>query len=222
MQKIIERISKLLTLAENNKNESEAAAALLKARALMAKYNIEQHQCTQAEPKKVEEESSGLVAKAQWEEWLFALICKNFRCQGYYRRHVPIFIGAGADSRIASAVYRYAHRFAKRGAERAYRAAVRDFGTGRGIKASYFRGFVVGLKKQFEEAQKNDPEEMALVMIVPEEVNEYYAQVSKALQVRNFRNDQATSRVAYEQGYVDGNKMPKIHGAIEAKRRSNP
>ena len=220
MQKIIERISKLLKLAENNKNESEAAAALIKARALMAKYNIEQHQCVQAVAKNVEEESSGLVAKAQWEEWLFALICKNFRCQGYYRQHIPIFIGVGADSRIASAVYRYAHRFATRGAERAYRAAVRDLGTGRGIKSSYFRGFVVGLKKQFEEARKNDPEEMALIMVVPEEVNAYYAQLSKALQVRNFRNHQATSLVAYEQGYMDGNKMPKIHGAIEAKGRN--
>jgi len=42
-QKIIDRIRKLMALANNNNNEHEATAALARAQALMEEYNIEEH-----------------------------------------------------------------------------------------------------------------------------------------------------------------------------------
>lgn len=216
MEKVIDRISKLLMLSQNNQNEAEAGAALLKARALMAKYNIDQQACEIKEKRIVNEENLGFVVRAQWEEWLFALICKNFRCQGYYRMQMPVFIGLQADLQIAVSVYRYVHRFALRGAERAYRKAVRETGTGRNVKASYYRGFVVGLKKQFEEATAKESTEIALIMNVPIEVQEYYQNMSQELEERRFRQTEGMSMMAYEQGYCDGNRLPKIHGTIES------
>lgn len=44
MEEVIERIRKLLALAENNDNEHQAAAAIAKAMELMEKYSINQHQ----------------------------------------------------------------------------------------------------------------------------------------------------------------------------------
>lgn len=39
-QKVIEKVKKILALAEKNPNENEAVAAALKAQELMAKFNI--------------------------------------------------------------------------------------------------------------------------------------------------------------------------------------
>ena len=41
MNKIADKIQKLLNLAGNNPNEEEAQAALLKAQKLMAQYNVD-------------------------------------------------------------------------------------------------------------------------------------------------------------------------------------
>lgn len=42
MEKIVAKIQKLFALAGNNPSEQEAASALLKAQALLAKYNLSQ------------------------------------------------------------------------------------------------------------------------------------------------------------------------------------
>ena len=43
-QHIIEKIQKLLRLADNNTNEAECISAALKAQKLIADYNIEDHE----------------------------------------------------------------------------------------------------------------------------------------------------------------------------------
>lgn len=220
MEKIIERINKLLLLSKNNQNEAEAMSALVKAQTLMVKYNIEERDCGMETHRTAEEESTEIVAKAQWEEWLFAIVCKNFRCQGYYREKVPVFIGLNMDVSIAISVYRYAHQFAERGADRLYRTMKKKNGTGRGVRTSYLKGFVIGLKKQFEENAKNELKDQALILMVPTEVTDYYDELCQELRLRKFRDTKATSRTAYEKGYQDGKKIPTIHTALEGKTPS--
>ena len=49
MNKIADKIQKLLNLDGNNPNEEEAQAALLKAQALMAQYNVDMESLGQEE-----------------------------------------------------------------------------------------------------------------------------------------------------------------------------
>lgn len=213
-QKILEKVQKLLRLSEKNRSEQEAAVALLKARELMAKYRLSLDDAKEHHSSEVCQLSSDIPATAQWEEWLFALVCKNYRCLGYYKDHVPVFLGLEEDAKIARTVYRYAHEFARKGAGRAYKRALAAEGSAKGVRASYLRGFVVGLKKQFEEAAKQQSAEMALIMVTPKEVLDYHENLSKDLENRHFRAEGELSVEAYRKGFRDGRQMPKARLAL--------
>lgn len=210
-EKISEKIRKLLSLAEKNQNEEEANAALLKAQDLMVKYRIETWQTTKEVVCHV---SVDMRATAQWEEWLFSVICKNYRCVGYYQKGIPVFLGLEEDATTAKQIYCYAHEFARKVADRMYQQELKKKGTGKGVRNSYLRGFVAGLKKQFDEAldhvfvsQDGQVFDKQLILSMPSEVTTYYERFKQNLQERKFRSSNQVSFEAYQKGYRDGKKL---------------
>lgn len=207
--KVIDKIEKLLALAGSD-NESEAKSAIMKARELMAKYEIRQEQLREGQ-----EEERAVVhytsppLRGDWCKMIASVIADNFRCRvisSYNRRSGGAyrlkFFGYDEDAEICINIFNYAakvvrNRFTTLRA--IYADAGREFG--RNEKMNYVEGFCSGLEKNFKDQNKT----FALALLVPAAVLEY---------VDNIPGLEADNRLEFESnkehalirktGYIDG------------------
>lgn len=207
--KVIDKIEKLLALAGSD-NESEAKSAMMKARELMAKYEIRREQLREGK-----EEERAVVhytsppLRDDWCKMIASVIADNFRCSvisSYNRRSGGAyrlkFFGYDEDAEICINIFNYAakvirNRFATLRA--IYADAGREFG--RNEKMNYVEGFCSGLEKNFKDQNKT----FALALLVPAAVLEY---------VDNIPGLEADNRLEFESskehalirktGYIDG------------------
>ncbi len=207
--KVIDKIEKLLALAGSD-NENEAKSAMLKARELMAKYEIRRDQLQERQ-----EEERAIVHYTSpsfhddWCKMIASVIADNFRCSvitSYWRcsddAYRLKFFGYDEDAEICINIFNYAvkvirTRFATLRA--IYADADRKFG--RNEKMNYVEGFCNGLDKNF----KNQNKKFALALLVPPPVLEY---------VHNIPGLEADNRLEFESnkeyalirktGYIDG------------------
>lgn len=117
MEKIIDKIRKLLALA-NSSNEHEAALAAAHAQRLLSAHNlamadIESEQKPQSADK-VETSVSKTLPK--WVRHLSAGVCTAFDCQGIHHPATGklTFIGVGADVQIAAYTFAYLDKTIRR------------------------------------------------------------------------------------------------------------
>ena len=113
--KVIDKIEKLLALAGSD-NENEAKSAMMKARELMAKYEIKREQLNEAQ--ETERPVIGFTSSPYREEWIHmvsSVIAENFRCRsisivknnsgGSFRIR---FYGYEEDAEICINIFNYA------------------------------------------------------------------------------------------------------------------
>lgn len=95
MEKIIERVQKLLALAGNNPNENEAAAAIAKAHAILAEHNlsmmtVQQHRTKGSEE---DEERGAMPTDTNFSEkyygWLWGEVARLHYCTCFQQRPNP-------------------------------------------------------------------------------------------------------------------------------------
>lgn len=180
-EEILKKIDKLLALAGNNPSENEAISAALKAQELMAKYNIELADVQGTEsgqeikkeiytPKK----SSHYVSK--WKYSLSQIIAKNFCCKTYsLGRDAIVFYGYEKDAKIANQVFGFLFETGNKLADRYYRKCKKEGRETKGILNTYLTGFCAGIKEVL------DKQCVALMVIVPKEVEESYKEYTDAL-----------------------------------------
>lgn len=96
MEKIIERVQKLLALAGNNSNEHEAAAAIEKAHAILAEHNLSMQQVNQhtATTGNAEDDERGaLNTETNFSEkqyrWIWSAVAEAHFCKMYWCRPNP-------------------------------------------------------------------------------------------------------------------------------------
>ena len=201
---ILKKIDKLLALAGNNPNENEAISAALKAQELMAKHNIELAEVQGAEsgqeitketytPKK----SSHYVSK--WKYSLSQIIAKNFCCKTYsLGRDAIVFYGYEKDAKIAQQVFGFLFETGNKLADKYYRKCKKAGRETKGILNTYLSGFCAGIKEVL------DKQCVALMVIVPKEVEESYQEYSKGFrQISNKLRTSNDSR-AYQDGKREG------------------
>ncbi|QJD54355.1 hypothetical protein [Aminobacter phage Erebus] len=96
IDKIIERVQKLLALAGNNSNENEAAAAIEKAHAILAEHNlsmmtVEQHRGRGGSSE--EEERGAMPTDTNFSErqfgWLWSAVAQLNYCKCFQQRPDP-------------------------------------------------------------------------------------------------------------------------------------
>jgi Protein of unknown function (DUF2786) len=89
MERIAERIRKLLALANNNPSESEAAIALEKASALMAEHNLTMAQVEAhgSGEERVEEKHSAAYRGQTWARLVWGGVAQLNFCLYYYRHN---------------------------------------------------------------------------------------------------------------------------------------
>lgn len=203
LEKMLDKVKKLLSLAGNNPSEEEAIAASLKAQELIAKYNLD---LTDVEKETLEisqaEYKTGV--DKSWKYGLAQAVANNFRVLNYWvdKRKV-VFYGYKQDATVAVSVFEYLFKFGERGARKACRVAYKEYGTETGVYYSYTRGFTAGVKSALE------VQSTALMVVTPKEVKESYetyAQDNGFKTLGGYRNgsENGVSRKAYNDGFNDG------------------
>jgi len=206
MADIKDKIQKLLSLA-TSPNENEARDALLKAKELMAK-----HKLTDADFKKEDELVHYLCEDIKWTTdsgriWMVNLcetIANNYMCTASWRTskgsrtHVLTITGLSEDADVCKEVMGYAVGFVENQIRIQSRKR-RDIDE-KTVANSYATGFVLGLELAFE-AQKEEHPEWGLVVVKPQEVEEY----EQSLNHRDVKTKRAGfDPLAYMKGQTDG------------------
>lgn len=206
MENIKEKIKKLLALS-TSPNENEARAALLKAKELMAKNKLTEEDFEDREIKLVSLNSdvkwttdSGNI----WMARLCSLIADNYLCSASWgtprgsRTHKLVITGLDEDAELCKVVIEYAVDFVLSAIKRQQRRNA--FGNEKAIANSYAEGFILGLEMAFEEQQEDHPE-WGLVVVKPQEVQDY----EKGLGTRSVRTRETEfDPLSYARGQNDG------------------
>lgn len=198
--RIIERIQKLLTLGSNNPSQNEAESAIMKAHRLMAQHGIQE---VDLESSQRELTYTTFFCEHKGDKMyrrnLGHIIADNFRCRFYLQDGQVAFFGRSDDAAAARTTFEFTYRFISRESDRLYRKRRNEGFSGSGIVNSYALGFLQGLR------EKLDQQSTALMVVVPRDVQERYAELSKKFTTKKTRI--RVSKVdydAYEQGQADG------------------
>lgn len=203
--KAIEKIKKIMALAENNPSEGEALAAALKAQRMMAEYHIEEkdlgEDITTSNIEELEVVVSGKVEK--WRLMLAQVLAKNFRCKVWINScfGAPsnvVFYGYEEDTRVCSEVYKSLYEIGKKLSDKAKREARKEWGTATGVKNSFCLGFVKGVEKELGKQCT------ALLVIVPKEVEESFNEKTKGFKHTSSSLANLGSYSAYAKGFETG------------------
>lgn len=203
LDKILEKVKKLMSLAGNNPSEAEAIAASLKAQELIAKYNLELTDL-EKEQQEIDQQEFKTGVDKSWKYGLASVVANNFRvCCYWVGSRKVVFYGYKQDVTVAVTTYEYLFKLGERKARAACRQAVKDYGTERGVYFSYTRGFTAGVKSALE------VQTTALMIVVPKEVKESFEAYGEEQGFKTggrFRDgsENGTSKRHYNDGFHDG------------------
>lgn len=179
-EKIIEKIRKVLELSKNNPSQAEAEAAALKAQKLMAKYHLSMKEIEAAEEIDCIDENYVHVGSGnRWKYLLADIIARNFRCKYFMYGSVSVvFYGYKEDTAIAALTFEFLFKVGNKAANNYYQKkrkhAIKHQGyfNGSGIKNAFLVGYLEGIEESLEKQSAE------LMIIVPKEVEESYADVT--------------------------------------------
>lgn len=214
---IIRKLQALFNIATEGSGATDAEyqTALLQARKLMAKYNIEMSEVDFANGKlrEAHEEDSGIMFNTRYCMWklpLASVMAKHCACDVMMRRKYNsksskiLFVGEGENPTIVKEMFMntvlhienniYKIHDELYDCTSMYRYSASD---------SYAKGFIDGLRKQYEEQDRVD-ESLSLILVRPESIDEFF----KKNDVRSTVYETSSSRVhvssKYNEGYSDG------------------
>lgn len=205
-EKMIEKIKKMMALADNNPSEEEALSVALQAHKLMVKYNIHEDEVTLEEVKEdivsvfsQQKHNSHLKA---WRKQLGAVVASAFRCKCYVSGQDVVFRGYREDAQIALDVYLMLYTVGNRLACDACKEPYETKGTVKGAYNSYAYGFLHGVSDAF------DQQCTALMIVIPKEVEEDWSAFSAGFTHKKQRVVSVDPKI-YETGYCEGKKAVK-------------
>lgn len=199
MNKIADKIQKLLNLAGNNPNEEEAQAALLKAQKLMAQYNVDLESLGDGKKElKCSLELTKVKANPR-DNQVQVIIANAFACKPIIScgRHL-MFFGREDNAKAAKSCMEFIHKTMERGIRR----ICREYGlesSERGASAiynGYAKGFIEGLRDTV------GAQTVALAIVVPEDVKEAFAK--KFPNVSQYKSKSTTWDPSYMNAYYQG------------------
>lgn len=204
IERVIEKINKLLLLSDKSRNpsEHEAIAASLQVQKLLAKYNLSLTDITGERTEEEVEQSIADVGKGK--NWKFALavaVANNFACKCYaVGREQIVFYGYKADIVAARRVYVYLFNVGNKLANQFARKYREENGYADGIYNSFCKGFVAGVKKELEKQCT------ALAIVVQPKVEESFKAFSESFGKGINTAIKANNRKAYDEGFIEGKR----------------
>lgn len=209
-EKMIEKVKKMMALAQNNPSQEEALAAALQAQKLMAKYNIHEEDISLEEVKEeigsVQTEQKHDSSLHKWRVQLALVVGKNFRCKVYKNGQDIVFRGYKADADLANDVYLMLYLIGDKLGSKAYKEALKQ-GSGKGVYNSVTLGFYEGVRDALNKQCT------ALMIVTPKEVEEEFAEFSK-----NFKKSKASLNYnnidgeLFNKGYQEGRNAVAARG----------
>lgn len=224
IENVKERVIKLLELAKNNKSESEALNALTKARYLIGKYKLNEHELEKTVKQNVEpmRERVNLNFKKNYMLDLANLISEYFPVEflfggkGNYRS-CSIY-GTKEDIDFAKSFMFAADTFVNKETARLRSKIHYEYKSKptirkmkcKNLKLSYYYGFLNGLAEKLEEQNnKYEAEGFALVLQTPVEVKAYYAENASSSPLELSNAEQREKELINEEHYIVGYKDGK-------------
>lgn len=199
IDKILDKVQKLLALAGNNPSEAEAQAAALKAQALIAEYNLDMDALSDDERKEAYELIAAVHANNEgYRKTLSAILAPNFRCKAIIIGNTVHFFGHKTDVHVCveifNRLYRVSHNIGLK-LEREARAAGRSTA---GVANSYWQGFMHGIKDAL------GAQSVALAVIVPQDVKDEFQTRYNPKPCGGGVRMKGYAPEAYNQGIKDG------------------
>ena len=210
-ESVLNKVKKLLSLANNNSCIEEAENSMLKAQELLAKYSLTMQDLVEEKEDNV---SKILIDESQrvvwWKGTLAMIIADNFRCVAYKSRSGIHLIGLEEDIAIATEVYNYAVRIIDVQSKKFAKNHSYLAGTATQIKNDFITGFLNGLRDKFKEQVKSQNYGLVLiksnaVIKAVEEMKFRKAQRSKV----SMGGDISARQAGYQQGKNFGNPSTK-------------
>lgn len=202
---LIEKINKLLALADTSRNnsEAEAQAAYAKAQALIAEYNLNMDELNEDKEQIVLMPATHSNNEG-YRTRLAMVLAQNFRCRVIMVGNRVNFIGYKTDAEVCVKVFNSAYRLSHNKGLKLERQARKAGLSTRGVANSYWIGFCNGLKEVLDEQCR------ALMIIVPDEVNKELKERAGGTYRGGMRNTGMRSE-QYMQGRQDGRDHMKAH-----------
>lgn len=200
---IVEKIKKLLALADENKNNSdeEAKSAMLMAQKLMAKYDISVEEVEGQE----EPEYSHEMCEHKWDYAyrvpLAQVLSKNFRCMNYRCGKKIVFMGHPSDAKICKATFEFAYSFIQKRGNQIYNKRYSMGYNTKGVFNSYANGFISGLKEAL------DTQCVALAIVTPPDVVSKFEDISKDWKRKSSKRLEVNDYESWREGHKDGKKF---------------
>jgi hypothetical protein len=209
---IIEKIKKLLALA-NSTNEHEAALAASHAQRLLSEHNLAMADILSEHKPQSADRVETAVSKSmpKWQRHLSAGVCEAFDCQAIFSPALGklTFIGIGADVQIASYTFSYLDRTIRRLCSSYMKHHVAATVSGRQrelVRQSYYLGAVSTITRRLTEQKVQTPiTPGALVPVKKSLIKRAMAEMGPTRTVRSRRSYINSS--AYLKGQEDGHQV---------------
>lgn len=203
-EKLLEKIKKLFELASNNPSKEEAESAALKAQELLNKHHLDYAQINGISFDKIDpigKVGIGVTTK-KWKYMLAEICSNNYRVTHFWSRcgkeEKLVFYGHKTDVMIAAETFQYLYKMGDTLAKKLYREAKAAGELTENIYDSCVIGFCVGIKEALAEQSK------ALMVVVPDDVKEKYAEMTKGFSNRTVRPPKVYRAKAFNEGREHG------------------
>lgn len=199
---IVDKIKKLLEVADGRCNENESHVAALKAQQLIAKYNIEESELGIEDNKVVLIAFKGPKGE-QWKFTLSSIVAENFACKVFWVRNTCNYMGHEANALACKEVFNFLFVNGKRLSNievMKHKMMKKDTAL---VYDSFIEGFMVGLQSKLNEQCK------ALAVVVPNDVEEAYNDLMNG-ETPDKKGGSQTDRIkeqAYLNGVIEGRKI---------------
>lgn len=200
MNKIVEKIQKLLALAGNNPSQEEAEAAALMAQKLIAKYNVDTAEASGQPEIQYKLLKATHSNNEGYRSPLAMIIANNFRCKAILLGPVIHFFGREGDVDACCEIFNYLYRVSHNKGLKLEREARKEGRITHGVANSYWDGFMAGLKKSL------DKQCQALMIVTPQDVKDKFQEKFPKLGsgARFGQRRLGLDSSAYNEGYNDG------------------
>lgn len=232
-ESIVKKIKGLLAIANDNKNDEESQSAFLLAQKLMLKHKISIAAIEENSDRPTIEEGQVTAHKKLfwWERKLAIVISENFRVKNYVnttklsnerqRKSALVFFGYEKDVELAKEMYILAYDalkfYSSRFVDEYYQhRRKRTLKTTLRVKDSYIGGFLEGMDTKFKEQVEQMQQEYGLMLLVPKEVEDTFAEMSKDFgKGADWRIPPIEELVAYQEGFFDAKGVDYTKSTID-------
>ena len=225
MEKVIEKIQKLLALSASS-NEHEAALAAAHAQRLLALHNLRMSDIDTASPPDQADsiEVPAATTLPKWSGWLATSVASSCSCRVIHvkgaRPHL-VFIGVGQDVEVASYTYQVLEKTIRRLAK-AYLQGRDDLDNPtvrERARRSYYLGAARAVGQTLVRQAKATPATTGALVVVKDQLIE--RKISEMGPLRTPQNRQSSIESdAYNAGHTDGYDISMNKGLKEKGRQN--